>query len=274
MSVCALCKASSSNHLGHEYNFSSLVSSNRSIKDIFFKIAKDIEADAIVKDTQFMNNLHSIDCCKNLTICALCFKRFCDYERFSTGLSELKTIFKKEIADSLKHIDSTSFFILSSSNNAPETTITATNKEDTGELEDKYERRSSNRKRKRPSRFSINEDRETSQDVSASFDPSNFTHFAHEVGSMELDGIVSIESGTKYTCEECEKIFYKHTHLEAHIRTHRGQKPFVCEICQKGFTRKASMLEHVARHQGINALKCHVYLIIYLYFSWCRNEFF
>jgi hypothetical protein len=266
MSVCSLCNASSSNHLGDEYNFSSLVSSNQSIKDIFLKIAKDIEANAILKDAQFMSNIHSNDCCKNITICALCFKRFCDYERFSTGLSELKAIFKKEITDNLKQFDTKSFFVLSASNNMPEATVTTTNKENTGELEDKYERRSSNRKRKRPSRFSLNEDRKTSQDEGESFDPSKVTHFAHELSSMELDDIVSIESGTTYTCEECEKIFYKHTHLESHIRTHCGQKPFVCEICQKGFTRKASMLEHVARHKGINCFKCQANLIMYLYF--------
>ena len=65
-------------------------------------------------------------------------------------------------------------------------------------------------------------------------------------------------TGGQVQCEECHKTFSRRTHLEAHLRSHRNEKPFVCPICSKGFTRKASMEEHVARHKGEKDKECPV----------------
>jgi len=48
-----------------------------------------------------------------------------------------------------------------------------------------------------------------------------------------------------HKCLHCPKSFFTRQELEAHIRTHTGDKPFVCKICNKAFAR----VHHLKRHQ-------------------------
>ena len=91
---CFMCHAVLSNH---DYNFSSLVSSDTCVEEVFFNVVSDIGLEVKGIKEDFLTNLKLSDDSKNNPICALCFKRFCDYDRFSVGLKDLKTSFKNDI---------------------------------------------------------------------------------------------------------------------------------------------------------------------------------
>ena len=248
-SVCFLCTSSVSEKSSRGYNFLSVVSPNHTVRDTFLRIIQDIKADTLLKDTEFSQYLESPEYCRILSICALCFKRFCDYETFSNELFNLKCIFERGIKEKLGLIDK-KFICLKSEYNNLQTGI---NNETRSNQNDEFKLRSSSRKRKKPPRFSLNDDGETTGETV--LNTGDITQCDPKYDNLEINNILSSENATtKYICTDCGKIFWDSKHLEAHERIHRGQKPFPCEVCGKSFTRKASMLEHVARHQGM--FKC------------------
>ena len=59
-----------------------------------------------------------------------------------------------------------------------------------------------------------------------------------------------------YPCEICQKAFRHRTSLEAHLRTHSGDRPFGCTQCDKHFSQKSALATHLKLHSGIKPHKC------------------
>ncbi|XP_052260437.1 zinc finger protein with KRAB and SCAN domains 5-like isoform X4 [Dreissena polymorpha] len=52
-------------------------------------------------------------------------------------------------------------------------------------------------------------------------------------------------SNRRHECQICRKFWPSRAHLEMHVRTHTGEKPFACPVCGKRFNQKGSMKSHV-----------------------------
>ena len=59
-----------------------------------------------------------------------------------------------------------------------------------------------------------------------------------------------------YKCQLCRKAYLRQNLLDAHMRSHRGVKPFVCNECGLQFANKSNWQRHVAEHSGARNFCC------------------
>lgn len=64
--------------------------------------------------------------------------------------------------------------------------------------------------------------------------------------------------GKSQQCPYCFKTFNQSTHLEVHVRSHIGYKPFQCSYCLKRFTQGGNLRTHMRLHTGEKPFTCEV----------------
>lgn len=65
-------------------------------------------------------------------------------------------------------------------------------------------------------------------------------------------------TGTKYACGTCGKLFMKKSNCERHSRAHSDYKGIECEICGSQFTYESSLKKHLQTEHGITKHVCEI----------------
>ncbi|XP_076462211.1 zinc finger protein 367-like [Babylonia areolata] len=80
---------------------------------------------------------------------------------------------------------------------------------------------------------------------------------ADVISSLILTGS---EINGKIRCDICNRIFPREKSLQAHMRTHTGERPYVCDFpgCSKAFCQSGQLKTHQRLHTGEKPFACCV----------------
>ncbi|XP_064477056.1 zinc finger protein 367-like [Ornithodoros turicata] len=76
-----------------------------------------------------------------------------------------------------------------------------------------------------------------------------------EITSLILEGS---SSPSAIKCNVCNRVFPREKSLQAHVRTHTGEKPYKCDYpnCKRSFAQSGQLKTHQRLHTGEKPFKC------------------
>ncbi|MEX3777727.1 RHS repeat-associated core domain-containing protein [Pseudomonas sp. MYb118] len=60
----------------------------------------------------------------------------------------------------------------------------------------------------------------------------------------------------RHRCSFCGKLFFTALHLQNHINTHTGERPFKCAFCPAAFSNAINRQRHFLGHSGVKSFVC------------------
>ncbi len=80
-----------------------------------------------------------------------------------------------------------------------------------------------------------------------------------QFNTIVISPIVTQTGIKPYRCEICQRKFTQLSHLQQHIRTHTGDKPYKCRHpnCNKAFSQLSNLQSHSRCHQTDKPYKCN-----------------
>ncbi|EUB57193.1 Zinc finger and SCAN domain-containing protein 5B [Echinococcus granulosus] len=82
--------------------------------------------------------------------------------------------------------------------------------------------------------------------------------FSSEESNTVVSAVVAAVSTLRrrHQCPFCTKSCERKDNLQAHIRTHTGERPFPCRFCPKAFPQKDHLRAHIRTHTGEKPYRC------------------
>lgn len=78
---------------------------------------------------------------------------------------------------------------------------------------------------------------------------------ADAITNLMMEGTTSPSS---IKCRYCNRVFPREKSLQAHLRTHTGERPYICDYpgCSKAFSQSGQLKTHQRLHTGEKPFKC------------------